>query len=171
MHKAGVPVEGKIRHHARGKCVSCYNRKGPYNGTVRKLVSFDDFGQTCTKCLEYLPYDQFDSHRVARSGFKSWCKKCVRASIYGLSKFQYAEILDSQGGTCAICPRTPEDNTKALAVDHDHTCCPGIGSCGKCVRGILCSDCNRAIGLLQDSPELILNAYQYIMKETNGENN
>lgn len=37
-----------------------------------------------------------------------------------------------------------------LVVDHDHACCPGDHSCGKCVKGLICFDCNTALGLLRD---------------------
>lgn len=31
---------------------------------------------------------------------------------------------------------------RAAMVDHDHDCCPGGWSCGRCVRGLICSECN-----------------------------
>jgi len=33
----------------------------------------------------------------------------------------------------------------SLHVDHDHNCCNGVKSCGKCVRGIICNRCNKAV--------------------------
>lgn len=60
---------------------------------------------------------------------------------YGLTKESYAELLESQGGVCAICWRT-EDSGKRLAIDHNHDCCSPGGSCGRCIRGLLCSRCN-----------------------------
>jgi hypothetical protein len=38
-------------------------------------------------------------------------------------------------------------------VDHDHGCCPGQVSCGKCVRGIICNDCNTKAGAIEANPE------------------
>lgn len=70
---------------------------------------------------------------------------------YNLSRDRYDAILDVQGGQCAgRCGAT--GRTRRLAVDHDHSCCSGPTSCGKCVRGLLCKRCNRFIGLLRDAP-------------------
>lgn len=65
---------------------------------------------------------------------------------YGLEIERYEEILAAQGGVCAIChqyeTRTQYGKRQNLTVDHDHRCCPGAKSCGKCVRGLLCFRCN-----------------------------
>jgi hypothetical protein len=74
-------------------------------------------------------------HRAAHPGYDTQWR-------YGVS---YDDMLTAQDGHCAICPTTPEQNGKALAVDHDHECCPGRRSCGKCVRGLLCDRCNRQL--------------------------
>ncbi len=81
---------------------------------------------------------------------------------YNITYDEYEEMLFIQGGGCAICSKTPEENGTALAVDHDHSCCPGKGSCGFCVRKLLCSDCNRAVGLFGDSPEIMRKAAEYM---------
>jgi len=53
----------------------------------------------------------------------------------------------------------------ALVVDHDHECCPGDSpSCGLCVRGLLCGQCNMAIGLLGESIPRIRGALEYLEK-------
>jgi hypothetical protein len=51
-----------------------------------------------------------------------------------------------------------------LQIDHDHACCPGAKSCGKCVRGVLCPRCNRALGMLDDDPIRIEKAAEYLRK-------
>lgn len=62
-----------------------------------------------------------------------------RRFLYGLSSDDYQNLLESQGGRCAACARKQK-----LVVDHDHKT--------KVVRGLLCSPCNLAIGMLADSP-------------------
>lgn len=71
-------------------------------------------------------------------------------------------LLAEQGGGCAICGEPP--SRRALDIDHDHSCCDGNFSCGKCIRGLLCSDCNMGIGKLGDrDPERLLAAAGYLL--------
>ena len=70
---------------------------------------------------------------------------------YGISLKEALELLAKQGG-CGICTRPLIKNE--MNVDHCHA--TGI------VRGILCSSCNTAIGLLGDTPESINRAIQYV---------
>ena len=52
-----------------------------------------------------------------------------------------------------------------VAIDHDHNCCPGDHSCGDCVRGILCPDCNRGLGSFHDNIEFLKNAIIYLRRQ------
>lgn len=62
-------------------------------------------------------------------------RKPTRAKQLGVTDQEYARLLESQGGHCAICPSTPK--TRRLHTDHDHR----TGA----VRGLLCHRCNRAL--------------------------
>jgi hypothetical protein len=70
---------------------------------------------------------------------------------YGITPAQYDEMLARQGGVCGICKGPPHgrSTTVYFSVDHDHACCPGPRSCGKCVRGLLCLRCNNDVGWLE----------------------
>lgn len=70
---------------------------------------------------------------------------------YNLTVDEYTTLLKAQKGVCAICG---EECTRRLAVDHNHTT-------GK-VRGLLCNNCNRGIGHLQDNSNLLKKAAEYI---------
>lgn len=69
---------------------------------------------------------------------------------YGMTIEEYEKKLAGQGGHCALCPATQESYARRMSVDHNHACCPGQKSCGKCVRGILCANCNRKVGFLEE---------------------
>jgi len=81
-------------------------------------------------------------------------------SNYGLTLAQFDWMVRDQAGVCAICQREP--GPRGFAVDHDHACCPGGKTCGQCVRGLLCSPCNQAIGMLGDDVETIRRAASYL---------
>lgn len=73
--------------------------------------------------------------------------------LYGMSLENYQSLLKEQGGVCAICGGTNK-NGHALSVDHDH-------ETGK-VRGLLCRNCNYALGYIGDSVETAKNIIQYL---------
>jgi ribosomal protein L34E len=80
-------------------------------------------------------------------------------SEFGITQEDYDRILASQNGCCAICgARENKVNhsrpRKFLYVDHDH-------KTGK-VRGILCHNCNFAIGYFKDDPERMRRAADYL---------
>jgi len=83
---------------------------------------------------------------------------------YGLSEVEFNEILNKQQWRCPICRDlfTKTTGTGRIAVDHDHACCSGQRSCGKCVRGILCASCNTALGHFSDDPQVLQAAIQYL---------
>lgn len=80
---------------------------------------------------------------------------------YGITQKEYENLLEYQGG-CAICGRKQEDYSRKFSVDHNHSCCPGPKTCGKCVRGILCHPCNVALNALEQNEEWPERARQYL---------
>ncbi len=76
---------------------------------------------------------------------------------YGLTIEQFEEMLHKQNYCCAIC-REPFSSPRNRHVDHCHD--TGV------VRGILCQKCNLAIGLLQNSPTVALEAAHYLNQST-----
>jgi len=84
---------------------------------------------------------------------------------YKLTREQWDALLEAQGGKCAICGRTDPlgiGKTNGFHVDHDHACCPGKKSCGKCVRGLLCNHCNPMLGHADDDPAILRSAADYL---------
>jgi hypothetical protein len=70
---------------------------------------------------------------------------------YSISPEQYDALLRAQGGKCAGCGRAT-GASKRLAVDHDHSCCIGPTSCGRCIRMLVCGTCNDILAHSRDNP-------------------
>jgi hypothetical protein len=108
------------------------------------------------------------SQNIWKSKNPEKVKKYQRATNlkkFGISLQDYEKKFEEQKGLCAICKK-PEtfihSRTKKiakLAVDHCH-------STGK-TRGLLCKNCNIALGLFKDDQFSILSALNYL-KEHNG---
>lgn len=79
---------------------------------------------------------------------------------YGIGYADYQKMLVAQKGVCAICaqPETKlqHGEIRLLSVDHDHT----TGD----VRGLLCGNCNMAIGYACDSVDVLEKAVAYLEK-------
>lgn len=140
----------------------------------------------CTKCGEVKPLTSFGVHRQGASGplYRSRCKPCSSADAtgyywrkgreasiarsrarrygkYGITAEQYAAMLETQNGVCAVCDQPEKAVMQGvlmkLAIDHDHD--------DGHVRGLLCARCNRALGLLGDSPELVKRLLAYLEED------
>jgi len=82
-----------------------------------------------------------ERQREAGTLYENERRRWMRSN-YCLTPETFAEILESQGNACAICRTTTPGGERSWHIDHDHACCSTIRTCGKCVRGILCSHCN-----------------------------
>lgn len=84
--------------------------------------------------------------------------------VYGTTSEAVAKMEAAQDGRCASCRSLPmRRDTRSgrplpLDVDHNHT--TGV------VRGLLCSPCNRGIGLMQDDPLVLAAAIRYLAKHS-----
>lgn len=78
---------------------------------------------------------------------------------YNLPQEEWQAMFDLQNGLCA----NPACSGPAEVVDHDHSCCSDRGSCGECVRGLLCGPCNKAEGFLRSNSAVALGLAEYMM--------
>lgn len=89
-------------------------------------------------------------HRARRRAVAERAASRRAEATYGVTAAEYDALYKAQGGRCAICQRAT-GRARRLVVDHDHSHCPGGRGCRECVRGLLCSPCNRFVGRLRDS--------------------
>lgn len=134
----------------------------------------------CGICKETLPIESFHKCSREKSGYQQWCKTCRKShnheerkqyfrdfyhanpekylnhtykKNYGITLEEYNEMLAQQKGVCAICSNTC-NSFRRLAVDHDH-------ATGK-IRGLLCGNCNKGLGVYHDNIQLLQNAIKYL---------
>lgn len=130
----------------------------------------------CNRCKAEKPLDEFSRDKNNKDGLLRECKTCNRERAnkwnlenpdkvqgrrytrHGITKQQFDAMLSSQGGKCNVC----ETDLVRGMIDHDHNCCPGTYSCGKCIRGILCNNCNTALGMIGDNPKVLARLIEYL---------
>jgi hypothetical protein len=160
IYKSARCVEISAKGGRTYWCHSCYANKW-----IRKYTT-----NICHKCLKKRDKDAFGKYSYWYRGLNPeakqhieykarTCNYCVIAMTYNTPLDWYEKKLEEQQGLCAICrkpevAKTGKGKVKQLCVDHDHT----TGE----VRGILCTKCNSALGLLKESLFNINNLYNYI---------
>ena len=119
----------------------------------------------CIKCLEFLDESLFsDENKV--------CDICLEYEVsvpfvhtvgveaqtgrrkLGLRQVDYDNLYREQQGKCAICGTHQVDLKHSLHVDHDH-------EDGQ-IRGLLCINCNLALGNFKDNINNLINAIVYL---------
>lgn len=131
----------------------------------------DADGRECSACGLYQDWEQYHLSKPSQPGGRmSRCVTCwseprkgKRNGEYrawalkrmGITAEEYDWLLALQDGVCAI-HKGPETGQGAVyfSVDHDHACCPPKKSgqthcCKKCIRGLLCRNCNLMVGLAE----------------------
>lgn len=72
-------------------------------------------------------------------------------------KLNFFKIIHLFEKGCMICK-----SFECLSIDHDHNICSEKIACEKCFRGILCGNCNRALGIVGDNKERLMSMIQYL---------
>lgn len=114
----------------------------------------------CRSCGEIKPHSEWHRNASASDGLATCCKTCKTCKAvkgreghlkrqYGMTEAERDAMVAAQKGLCVICLRAP-----AVHVDHSH-------KTGK-VRGVLCFNCNSAIGKLGDDPDAVRRAAAYL---------
>lgn len=152
----------------------------------KKLIAeiYKDGLKRCSMCREYKQFNEFDLRGNNRPGhYKSKCIICDRKydveykrklaklpghseklrkrnlkQCFNLTLEQFDFILKLQNECCDICGVS--FSVKKPHVDHNHN------SAGKEVRGLLCPECNKGLGMFQDNPEFLRSAAMYLEENT-----
>jgi hypothetical protein len=115
----------------------------------------------CSKCKVNKTFSNFSKDITKPDGRYPSCRSCRKKSEenyylkvkYNLSIEAYEGMVRSQNGVCAICKKFSLNGCR-LVVDHDHIS-------GR-IRGLLCDNCNLALGLFKDSLETLSSAFDYL---------
>ncbi len=136
----------------------------------------------CGQCRTVKPRSEFFAAANQVDGLQGRCKQCnsVKTAAYrkanrentnrhatnshrrsrlGVSPDEFDALFTKQRGLCAICGKPERVHHKdgvrrALAVDHCHK--------DGHIRALLCSVCNRGLGLFCDDPDLLERAAAYL---------
>ena len=123
----------------------------------------------CTRCGIHGGIAEFHLNSANPSGLSAHCRKCQaeygRAKRRGISRDELDGLM-SEYHQCEICGTEVQWYTEMIQransahIDHDHV----TGA----IRGVLCNQCNVALGYFQDSPSLLWKATVYLQRNRRG---
>ncbi|MEW1772394.1 endonuclease VII domain-containing protein [Streptomyces sp. NPDC086777] len=141
------------------ECASAYHqqRQLAKGLNARPRVKAPEGHRYCRTCGEIKPHGEWPRNSSASDGLGTLCKACKAVKgrqrhlkrNYGLTEAERDAMTAAQYGMCAICLDAPP-----VHVDHCH-------KTGR-VRGVLCFNCNSAIGKLRDKPDAARRAAAYL---------
>lgn len=138
--------------------VSVWASKHEISGSQAHPQNRSKFDET-RECGGLFCHKKFEIRRYKQQYCSQKCEQTSRVyRKYSITKEEWWRLFDSQGQSC-VCGKTEE---KKWSLDHDHLCCPYGSSCGKCIRGILCSECNLLLGKVRDSSDTLRKLADYL---------
>jgi hypothetical protein len=138
--------------HNQSRCRSCVEAQQKKEGSYKKIEN-KKYHRDCDYCGE-----NFEMTGPASRYCSNSCRKhYTRANLYNLTLEEYKEVISVN--KCEICEgdsfkMSPHEQAEQLCIDH----CENTGT----VRGLLCHNCNRAIGLLGHKTEWLRKAASYL---------
>lgn len=148
-------------------CSTCKENKDT-NLFYKNKSNSSGFTSQCKNCADTSSRGSYNKNRKKRlDNSKNWRvnnkdrrKDSHLKRVYGITLEKYNEMLLYQHNLCGICEQ-PENAIGGkdkkhiqLSIDHDH-------KTGR-VRGLLCNNCNRGLGLLKENVEYLQNAILYL---------
>lgn len=127
-------------------------------------------GKKCTKCGVWKPHGNFSVRPQSADGLNYHCNHCrneqrkkwgketgyktqpTKWAKFKLTEEQYNQYFVDAGHKCSCCGATSQE--RRLCLDHCH-------ATGK-IRGVLCNNCNTALGLVHESTDVLYNLIKYI---------
>ncbi|MFK0112770.1 endonuclease VII domain-containing protein [Streptomyces sp. NPDC091217] len=147
-----------LQVYCRGCSAAYYRQRQDARGRKpRPRVMAPEGHKYCQRCEQIKPHSEWDRNGTASDGLSTRCKACRAVEgrayhlkrNYGLTEAERDAMIAAQYGLCAICLDAPP-----VHVDHCH-------KTGR-VRGVLCFNCNSAIGKLRDKPDAARRAAAYL---------
>ena len=110
-------------------------------------------------------YNNFNEVKLQHKKYREKNKDKIREYFlklnYNITIEEYNNIFEKQEGYCIGCGKHQSDLEKSLCVDHSH-------KTGE-VRGLLCDNCNKALGFVNDNINVLENLTKYLKFYNNHE--
>jgi hypothetical protein len=141
------------------------------NEWASRKPQYPEGHKKCSMCKEVKPYSEFT--RVSKGdGYFSYCKPCNRRYTqptrramklrhrYGMTEADYANLLISQSGKCAVCWEPFDERYKgtSASLDHDHETDK--------LRELVHNNCNCVLGYADDRVDILEKAIEYLKKHS-----
>lgn len=168
--RRGAPVTPEIRTRDRAKPEACtedgcdhpVKAKGLCKMHYQRLLRHGHVrNRSRIKPFAVCSIETCDNHVYALGICHPHYLKTRDWRAQGFTAQDYEKLFQAQNGVCAICSR-PEGvvdsrygKKKDLAIDH----CHATGA----IRALLCSNCNRGLGLFNDDVALLAKAQSYVL--------
>lgn len=125
---------------------------------LRRIDATKPYSKTNVNWLS--PVSKIDN--MSKDERSTYSREWTLQRRFNITGAQFEQMLSKQSGVCAICDRAEthihkSGKPKSLSVDHCHS--------GGHVRGLLCVNCNRALGYLEDSIPRLKRAIAYLEKK------